>query len=79
MIVEIQTILEQAFTNCEAEVSSDGNKYETTIISTDFEGLNTIKRHQLVYKLLKEHITSGSIHALTIKAYTPEETLKIVR
>ncbi len=70
---EIQKILEQGLTSCNAEINNDGGKYEARIISSDFNGLNTVKRHQLVYKLLKEHITSGAIHALSIKALTPKE------
>ena len=73
MKLEIQKILEHGLTSCNAEISSDGSKYEAKIISPDFNELSTVKRHQLVYSLLNEHITSGEIHALTIKAFTPNE------
>ena len=55
------------------EVSGDGNKFEVAIVSTAFEGLNTIKRHQLVYKITNPYISTGEIHALTIRAHTPAE------
>ena len=35
--------------------------------------IDTIKRHKMVYAILNEHITSGAIHALTIKAHTAAE------
>jgi len=32
-----------------------------------------LKEHQLVYATVNAEIASGELHALTIKAYTPEE------
>lgn len=70
---EIKKILEAGIPGAQASVTGDGNKYEATIISEAFDGLNMVKKHQLVYAQLNEHISSGAIHALTIKAYTPAE------
>lgn len=70
---EIESIIKQAMSDSDISVSGDGSKFEVTIISSAFDSLNTVKRHQLVYKLLNEHITSGAIHALTISAKTPNE------
>lgn len=55
------------------EVNGDGYKYETTVVSTSFEGLNTLKRHQAIYAAVDSAITSGELHALTIHAKTPDE------
>jgi len=70
---EIQKIIEAGIDNSQAIVTGDGSKYEATVISDAFDGMSMVKEHQLVYKLLNEYIASGAIHALTIKAYTPEE------
>jgi len=70
---DIVKIIESGIDGSKATVTADGNKYEATIISDAFDGLNLVKKHQLVYALLNEHINSGVIHALTIKAYTPAE------
>ncbi|MEM7207673.1 MAG: BolA/IbaG family iron-sulfur metabolism protein [Pseudomonadota bacterium] len=56
-----------------ADVTGDGSKFEAVVISDAFEGESTIKRHKMVYAVLNEHITSGAIHALTIRAHTPVE------
>ena len=56
------------------EVNGDGYKYETTVVSTSFEGLNTLKRHQAIYAAVDSAITSGELHALTIHAKTPSES-----
>jgi acid stress-induced BolA-like protein IbaG/YrbA len=54
-------------------VTGDGYKYETDVISAAFAGLNTLKRHQLVYAAVNAAITAGQLHALTIRAKTPTE------
>jgi len=66
-------LIKVAFPDAEVSVEGDGYKYETTVISTAFEGLNTLKRHQAVYAAVDSAITSGDLHALTIYAKTPDE------
>ena len=70
---EIKKLIEAGISNAEAIVTGDGGKYEATVISPAFEGLSMLKEHQLVYKTVNAQIASGELHALTIKAYTPEE------
>lgn len=55
------------------EVSGEGSKFEVEIVSDAFSDLNTIKRHQLVYKITNPYISTGEIHALSIRAFTPSE------
>lgn len=43
-----------------------------TIVSDEFINLSQVQRHKLVYNPLKEAL-AGSLHALSIKAYTNEE------
>jgi stress-induced morphogen len=45
--------------------------FEVTIVANAFEGLNLVKRHQLVYMILGKEMPQ--IHALNIKANTPNE------
>ena len=70
---EAQSLIETAMPSAQVIVNGDGYKYEATVISPEFEGLNTIKRHKLVYAALGDVITGGTLHALTIKAKTPSE------
>ena len=36
----------------------------------------SVKRHQMVYATVREQIADGSLHALTIRPLTPEESEK---
>lgn len=46
--------------------------FRVRIVSSDFEGLRPLQRHQLVYRSLGE-LMQTDIHALSITALTPEE------
>tara|TARA_Y100000590_G_scaffold470612_1_gene666965 strand:+ start:26030 stop:26356 length:327 start_codon:yes stop_codon:yes gene_type:complete len=41
-------------------------------VSEVFEGLNLVKRHQAIYKLIGEEL-SGPIHAITLHTFTATE------
>lgn len=69
----VTELLTNAIPHSEVSVSGDGYKYQAYIISESFEGLSTMKRHQLVYAALNDVITSGELHALTIKTHTRSE------
>ncbi len=51
-------------------LSDDGVHFQATVISSVFDGLNLIKRQQLVYKSLGDLISSGKLHALSLQTYT---------
>jgi BolA family transcriptional regulator, general stress-responsive regulator len=46
--------------------------FRVRVVSTDFEGLRTLQRHQLVYRSLGD-LMQTDIHALGIVALTPAE------
>ncbi len=66
-------LVESSIEGAKADVTGDGSKFEAQVVSDQFDGMATLKRHKLVYAVLDEHIKSGAIHALSIKAYTPGE------
>ncbi|HJU49420.1 MAG TPA: BolA family protein [Pseudogulbenkiania sp.] len=55
-----------------AGARSGGGHYNLIIVSPYFEGLNRVKRHQMVYEALGD-LMKTSIHALAIKAIAPNE------
>ncbi len=70
---DVSKMIQKSFPDAKITVDGDGYKYETTVISEAFAGLNTLKRHQAVYAAVNEAITSGDLHALTITAKTADE------
>ncbi|GAB4210991.1 MAG: BolA/IbaG family iron-sulfur metabolism protein [Rhodoferax sp.] len=54
-------------------VEGDGRHWFAVVVSSAFEGLRPIARHQRVYACLGERLKNDEIHALSIKALTPAE------
>ena len=59
--------------SAEVMVTGDGSHFDVTIVSPEFEGKTMVQEQQMVNTILYEKITSGEIHAINIKAYTPDE------
>ena len=55
------------------QVGGDGYHYELTIVSNAFLGKTKVARQQWVYAKLNDYITTGSLHALSMKTWTKEE------
>jgi len=55
------------------EFSGGTDHYEVFVVSSQFEGLMSLKRHRLIMDLFRAEIKTGEVHALSIKAYTPKE------
>ena len=51
---------------------SGGGHYTLHIVSAQFAGKPTLARHRMIYSALGE-MMKHDIHALNIKAYTPQE------
>jgi acid stress-induced BolA-like protein IbaG/YrbA len=69
----ITQLIEAGFDGATVKVMSDDNThFEALVVASEFEGMRPIARHQLVYKCLGA-LVGNEIHALSIKALTPEE------
>lgn len=70
---QIKTALQANIEDCQVEVNVDGSHVHLEVVSAAFEGLNAVKKQQLVYSALNEAIASGAIHAVHMKTYTPQQ------
>jgi len=70
---EIRQLLLAEYPECEIQVEGGDGKYLVTAIGEVFEGLNAVKRQQAIYKVLNPHITSGAIHAVSMRLLTDAE------
>ena len=51
------------------DMKGNGDHFSLIVITDDFENLNMINQHKIIYKYLSDMITK-EIHALQIKTYT---------
>jgi len=72
-VEEVKTMLEAGLPAAEVRVSGDGSHFDVVVISEEFEGKSMVQEQRMVFATLGDKITSGAIHAINIKAYTPDE------
>ena len=70
---QVKQILEAALELAECHVSSDGSHYSVIAVGEIFADLRRLKAQQVIYAPLNSYIADGSLHALSIKTYTPEK------
>ena len=70
---QIKALLEDQLVDCEIAVHTDGSHCDVTVVGDVFSGLRPVKRQQLVYAVLAEHIASGDIHAVNMSLYDREQ------
>lgn len=70
---DIKQLLEDNIENCQTTVEVSGSHVNLVVVSPAFEGLNPVKKQQLIYGVLDAWIKSGEIHAVNMKTYTPEQ------
>lgn len=70
-VSQVKQIIETGLPGVEAKVAGDGYHYEAIVIGDCFDGKSLVQQQKMVYATLNAHITSGALHAITIKTYTP--------
>lgn len=70
---EVKQLVESKLEGCEVITSGEECNFTLTVIGEVFTGLTPVKKQQLVYGCLTDQISSGAIHAVTIKTFTPEQ------
>lgn len=53
--------------------SADNVHFYATVVSSAFEGLSKIRQHKIIMDLFHDAIADESIHALSIKTFTPQK------
>ncbi|MDA0148534.1 BolA family iron metabolism protein IbaG [Vibrio sp. LaRot3] len=70
---KVQQILNDALNLEEIHVKGEGSHYEVIAVDACFDGMSRVKKQQLIYAPLMEYIQRNDIHAVSIKAFTPED------
>lgn len=69
----IRSFIETGLQGAEAHVEGDGTHFTAVVVCPAFVGKSRIQKQQLVYDTVRTYLLDGSLHALSIKAYTPDE------
>lgn len=71
---DIRALIEQGLPQAEVVVEGDdGVHFEAVVIDPGFVGKSMIEQHRIVFALLGDRVQNGTIHALSLKTFTPEQ------
>lgn len=70
---QVQQQIQEALPGATVQVRSEDNvHFEALVIAAQFDGLRSVRRHQLVYAALGAAV-GDAIHALSLDTLTPGE------
>jgi acid stress-induced BolA-like protein IbaG/YrbA len=69
LITRIKTI----YPDAEISVSGENCNFEVNVTSPAFTEMKSLQRQRSILTLFNQEIASGELHALTVRAKTPEE------
>jgi acid stress-induced BolA-like protein IbaG/YrbA len=70
---EIKAKIEAGISEATVIMGGEGCNAQVTVVSAEFEGKSLLQQQRMVYATLGDAITSGALHALSIKSYTPDQ------
>jgi len=72
-VSDIEKLINDAVTLDELHVKYDGSQCQVIAVSDIFDSMSRVKRQQAIYAPLTDVINAGTIHAVTIKTFTPAQ------
>ncbi len=70
---KIADILKNALNLEEVYVQGQDAHYSVIVVSEELSKLRKLKQEQAIYAPLMDYFSSGEIHALSIKTFSPEK------
>ena len=70
---DVKALIEAGLPGAEVMSKGDGSHFDVIVVSPEFEGKTMVQEQKMVFAILGDKITSGEIHAINIKAFTPDE------
>jgi acid stress-induced BolA-like protein IbaG/YrbA len=70
---DLITRIKDLYPDAEIAVTGESCSFEVSVISPAFAEMKSLQRQRSILTLFNTEITSGELHALTVKAKTPQE------
>jgi BolA protein len=65
--------IKQLYPDAQISVSGENCSFEVNVTTPAFGEMKSLQRQRSILTLFNEEIASGELHALTVRAKTPEE------
>lgn len=69
----IVALIEAGLPGSQVELTDEGCGLTAFVVNEAFAGKSLLQKHQMVMATVKEPIGTGELHALSVKAFTPDE------
>lgn len=74
---EVEQLVKQGIPDAEVIIDGEGCDLVITVVSKQFTDPTLVKKQQMVMATVTEPLASGKLHAVSVKAYTPDEWVAI--
>ncbi len=68
----VEQIIRQALPDADVKVSGEACNFTVEVMSQAFVGKTPLQRHRMINDLFKAQLSSGELHALSIKTRLPD-------
>ncbi|MGH8500335.1 MAG: BolA family protein [Methylococcales bacterium] len=72
-LIEVEAMIKKELPDAEVMVEGEGCSFSVVVVSARFEGCTLLKKQQMVLESVKEPLATGELHAISVKAFTPQE------
>lgn len=72
----IKQLIETGLKGAIAHIEGDGTHFTAKVVWVEFANKSRIQKQQLVNETLKIPLLDGTLHAISIQTFTPEEWLQ---
>ena len=72
---QIEAAIAAGIPGAEVHAVVEGNRAQITVISDTFVDMTRVRKQQAVYACIQHLIADGTLHAVSIRALTPAESV----
>ncbi len=72
-ITKVRHLIEAGIPDCDVTVFGEGCSFSVVVVGETFAGMSPVKRQQRVLETVSEPLSTGALHAISMKVYTREE------
>lgn len=65
--------IKQLYPDAEITVAGESCSFEVNVTTPAFDNMKSLQRQRSILTLFNDEIASGELHALTVRANTPQE------
>lgn len=72
-IAEVRQLIESGIPGAEVTVDGEGCSFSVVVVGEAFAGMSLVKRQQQVLSTVSQPLSTGALHAISMRVYTPSE------